>query len=83
MQTSTQKNIKYSEDMALKTVWLEKKDSLKLRSLGISNLEDRAIQLQFLVLLDPLVESLLPDISMLIVKRSVTSCSFSFKKHWG
>ena len=39
---------------------MEKKDSLKLRSLGINNLEDRVIQLQFLILLDPFVESSLP-----------------------
>ena len=60
LQATHPKNVNYSQDMALKIVCLEK-NGLKLPCLGISNLEDWVIQLQFSILLDPFVESFLPE----------------------
>lgn len=40
LRASHPKNVKYSQDMALKTVCLEKENGLKSSCLGISNLED-------------------------------------------
>jgi len=45
--------------MLVKFVEIPKKGSNKLRVLGISNIIDRVIQSQFIILLDPLIDPLL------------------------
>lgn len=55
------KNISYEIDMEVRYVEIPKKDSTEVRVLGIGNIVDRALQLQLLVLLDPIVESTLPE----------------------
>ena len=55
------KNVFYETDMEVRGVDLPKKDSTEVRVDGIGNIVDRALQLQLLVLLDPLVESTLPE----------------------
>lgn len=47
--------------MEVRYVEISKADSTKTRILGISNIIDRVIQLQFLILLDPVIESKLPE----------------------
>ena len=55
------KNISYEIDMEVRYVEITKKDSTEVRVLDIGNIVDRALQLQLLVLLDPIVESTLPE----------------------
>ena len=55
------KNVSYEMDMQVRDVDIPKKHSTKSRILGISNIVDRALQLQLLLLLDPVVESTLPE----------------------
>lgn len=55
------KNANFSTDMLVKTVEISKKDMTNTRVLGISNLIDRISQMQFVILLDPLIDQLLPN----------------------
>lgn len=55
------KNISFEKDMLVQYVEIPKKDSTKVRVLGISNIVDRVLQTQFLVLLDPIIEAQLPE----------------------
>lgn len=50
------KVINKNNDMEVKYVEIPKKDSTKVRVLGLSNISDRVLQLQFLILLDPIIE---------------------------
>lgn len=58
-EQSNIKNTNFSTDMLVKYIDILKKDSSKKRVLGISNIIDRVIQLQFATLLDPLIDPLL------------------------
>lgn len=55
------KNANFSTNMLVKTIEIVKKDTSDIRVLGISNLIDRISQMQFLILLDPIIEQLLPN----------------------
>lgn len=55
------KNANFSTDMLVKYVEIQKKDTNNIRILGISNLLDRISQMQFVILLDPLIDQLLPN----------------------
>jgi retron-type reverse transcriptase len=55
------KNANFSTNMLVKTIEIVKKDTSDTRVLGISNLIDRISQMQFLILLDPIIEQLLPN----------------------
>ena len=55
------KNVSYEMDMEARDVDIPKKHSTKSQILGISNIVDRVLQLQLLLLLDPVVESTLPE----------------------
>jgi retron-type reverse transcriptase len=57
---SSIKNTNFSTDMFVKYFEIKKKDSSSKRILGINNIIDRIIQLQFVTLLDPLIDSQLP-----------------------
>jgi len=54
-------NANFSTDMIVKNVEIKKKDTTDIRVLGISNLIDRISQMQFLILLDPIIDQLLPN----------------------
>jgi len=55
------KNVVYSTNMEVRYVEIPKKEVGKVRVLGISNIIDRVLQLQFLILLDPIIDcGLLP-----------------------
>nr|YP_009720789.1 hypothetical protein [Ostreobium quekettii]QGQ62001.1 hypothetical protein [Ostreobium quekettii] len=55
------KNVSYEINMEARDVDIPKKHSSKSRILDISNIVDRVLQLQLLLLLDPVVESTLPE----------------------
>jgi group II intron reverse transcriptase/maturase len=55
------KNISYKCDMQVRYLEIPKKDSNQVRVLGISNIIDRVLQLQILVLLDPIIDPMLPE----------------------
>jgi RNA-directed DNA polymerase len=59
LSDSNIKNANFSTDMIVKIVEIEKKDSSNTRILGISNIIDRISQMQFVILLDPLIDQLL------------------------
>lgn len=58
-EQSNIKNTNFSTDMLVNYIEIPKKDSSKKRILGISNIIDRVIQLQFVTLLDPMIDPLL------------------------
>jgi len=55
------KHIEISSNLEVKYVEILKKDTSKLRVLGIHNIVDRVLQLQMLTFLDPLIDATLPE----------------------
>lgn len=55
------KNISLEQNMQVRSVETPQKEPGKFRNLGVGNVIDRVLQCQFLVLLDPILDSYLPE----------------------
>lgn len=75
------KDVKYTEDMEVKYVGIPKKEAGKVRILGISNLVDRVLQIQFHTLLDPLIDVNLPELFFGFRKGRNTHQALAYLSH--
>lgn len=55
------KHMEISPNLEVKYIEIPKKDTFKIRVLGVHNIVDRVLQLQMLTFLDPLIDTLLPE----------------------
>lgn len=74
-------NVNYNENMEVKYIEIPKKDASKVRILGLSNIVDRVLQIQFHLLIDPLIDVNLPELFFGFRKGKNTHQALAYLSH--
>lgn len=74
-------NVNYNENMEVKYIEILKKDVSKVRILGLSNIVDRVLQIQFHLLIDPLIDVNLPELFFGFRKGKNTHQALAYLSH--